>query len=100
MAIELTDDEKKLFIEELTRLNNITNTLWQQGLDHNFSTMSHTEIGVNIFDNNQKIKNITSILPGVFRKTNNVIKNSNNQPQYAKVQLNSQRNFRNFMSLK
>lgn len=98
MAIELTDDEKKLFIEELTRLNNITNNLWQQGLDHNFSTMSHTELGVNIFDNNQKRKNITSILPGVF--SNNKVNTVGNSPQYAKVQLNSQRNFRNFMSLK
>ena len=60
--------------------------------------MTHTELGVNIFDNYKKRKNITSILPSVF--TNNKVNIVGNSPQYAKVQLNSKRNFRNFMSLK
>ena len=100
MSIELTEEEKKLFTEEIMRLNNITNKLWQRGLDTNFYSMSHTELGVTLYKDLEKRKNIRSIVPSIFNK-NNKNKNNNkksNSPQYI-VKSNNSRSFRNFMSL-
>ena len=98
MSVELTEEEKKLFAEEIMRLNNITNKLWQRGLDTNFYSMSHTELGVTLYKDLVKRKNIRSIVPSIFSKKNKIKKKKGNSPQYI-VKLNNSRSFRNFMSL-
>jgi len=100
MSVELTEEERKLFAQEIIRLNSITNKLWQKGLDSNFYSMTHTELGVTLYKDMVKRKNIRSIVPNIFSKNNKIKKKKKkgNSPQYI-VKLNNSRSFRNFMSL-
>jgi len=99
MSIELSEEEKKLFAEEIMRLNNITNKLWQKGLDVDFVNMTHTELGITTYDNKKKRENLTSIVPSIFRKKiNNQKINIRNAPRYS-ITLNSKRNYNKFMSI-
>lgn len=98
MSVELTKEENILFAQEITRLNNITNKLWQKGLDSNFYSMTHTEFGVTLYKDMVKRKNIRSIIPSIFSKNNKIKKKKGNSPQYI-VKLNNSRSFKNFMSL-
>lgn len=99
MSVELSEQEKKIFTEELIRLNNITNELWKKGLDTNFCSMSHTEYGIVKYENIVKINNITSIVPSIFdKKINKQKKNKVNVPQQSN-KLQCKRNYKSFMNL-
>ena len=109
MSVEFSEEEKLLFAKEIMRLNNITNKLWKTGLDTDFLSMTHTELGVTSYDNRMKKESIRSIVPSIFNKKINTQKintqkintqkiNKGNAPRYS-VTINSKRNYKGFMSI-
>ena len=73
VEVEIEDEELLEMKKELERLNNITNALWQEGINSKWQSMTHTIVGVKKYELKKKREVILGPMSSLFQKKTNTV---------------------------